>query len=317
MPVVDMPLEALEKYQGSSPCPPDFDNYWDAALAEMRATDPAVRFEKGPVDFPGVDCFDLYFNGVGGGLVHAKYLRPAGRKNLPAVLAFHGYGGNSGDWLDKLAWVQAGFAVAAMDCRNQNGHSQDGDATECHAIRGHIVRGLQQSAGRLMFRRVFLDTAQLAGIVMSLPEIDERRVMAMGGSQGGGLTVACAALEPRITKMVPIIPFLSDYRRVWEMDLEQAAYLELKEFFRFYDPLHQNEAQWFERLGYIDIQNLAHRVRASSLWCICLGDTVCPPSTQFAAYNKTPGEKQVRVYPDFAHETPPGFMDEAAAFLLA
>ena len=53
----------------------------------------------------------------------------------------------------------------------------------------------------------------------------------MGGSQGGGLTLACAALEPRIKRLAPVFPFLSDYRRTWEMDLAVDAYEELKVLF--------------------------------------------------------------------------------------
>ena len=52
----------------------------------------------------------------------------------------------------------------------------------------------------------------------------------MGGSQGGALTIACAALEPRVKKLAPVFPFLSDYRRVWEMDLAKDAYAELRPF---------------------------------------------------------------------------------------
>jgi cephalosporin-C deacetylase len=46
-----------------------------------------------------------------------------------------------------------------------------------------------------------------------------------------------------------------------------------------------------------------------------LMDSVCPPSTQFAAYNKLTAEKQVVIYPDFAHETLPGQTDQTFNFL--
>ena len=102
---------------------------------------------------------------------------------------------------------------------------------------------------------------QLAGIVMGLPEVDEGRVAAIGASQGGALTLACAALEPRITRAVSIHPFLSDYQRVWEMDLAQDAYAELTQYFRLFDPRHEREEEIFTRLGYIDVQNLVPAYR--------------------------------------------------------
>src|SRR5512135_419556 len=150
---------------------------------------------------------------------------------------------------------------------------------------------------------------------MEMPDVDAGRVGAMGASQGGALTVACAALEPRIKRAVPIYPFLSDYRRVWEMDEAKDAYLELQEYFRHSDPMHRLEEKVFEALGYIDIQFLAPRIRAEVLWAIGLMDTVCPPSSQFAVFNKLASAKAMEVYPDFGHEHLPGLNDKAFQFL--
>ena len=36
-----------------------------------------------------------------------------------------------------------------------------------------------------------------------------------------------------------------------------------------------------------------------------LMDTICAPSTQFAAYNKIASPKDMVIYPDFGHETLP------------
>jgi cephalosporin-C deacetylase len=152
---------------------------------------------------------------------------------------------------------------------------------------------------------------------MDMPEVDAERVCATGGSQGGGLTLACAALEPRICKAAPVFPFLCDYKRVWEMDLAVAAYEELKTYFRMFDPTHEREEEIFTRLGYIDCQFLAPRIRAEVLMGTGLMDTVCPPSTQFAAYNKITSPKQTVIYPDFGHEGLPGFQDRVFQFFTS
>ena len=180
----------------------------------------------------------------------------------------------------------------------------------------YIIRGLQDGPEHLLFRNIYLDTAQLAGIVMGLPEVDPARVGALGGSQGGGLTLACAALEPRIRRAVPTFPFLCDYRRVWEMDLAKDAYEELRTFFRQFDPQHQREDAIFTTLGYSDCQHLAKRIRAEILMGVGLMDTICPPSTQFAAFNKITAPKKLELYPDFGHEGLPGFNEKGMQFLL-
>ena len=155
------------------------------------------------------------------------------------MLLFHGYSGNSGDWMDKLSWVGQGYSVAALDVRGQGGLSEDGGGVKGNTLHGHIIRGLDDAPEKLLLRQIYLDCAQLARIVMAMPEVDADRVGATGGSQGGGLTLACAALEPRIQRAAPVFPFLCDYLRVWEMDLAAAAYEELRTYFRLFDPLHE------------------------------------------------------------------------------
>ncbi len=318
MPLVDLPLDQLRAYAGRNPKPADFDTFWDASLAEMRAIDPAIELVEVPFAQPIADCFDMTFTGTGGSRVHAKLLKPKQPSAAPGpgLVHFHGYSWRADDWATYLSWVAAGFTVAAMDCRGQGGSSQDTVSTLGPTLDGHIIRGLSDPTPEtLYFRNVFLDTAQLAGIVMAMPEVDDNRVGAFGGSQGGGLTLACAALEPRIARAVPIHPFLCDYQRVWEMDLDVAAYAELRRYFRFFDPLHQREEAIFERLGYIDVQHLAPRVRGEVLMALGLMDSVTPPSTCFAAYNKLESVKEVMIYPDFGHEGLPGFGDRTFEFL--
>lgn len=315
-----MPLERLKVYEGRNPRPNDMEAYWDRALEEMRNVEANVELVPHSLNAPHAECFDLYFTGVGGSRVHAKYLRPKNapeqdQNGRPAVLMFHGYSGNSGDWADKLNYVGQGFCVAALDCRGQGGLSENIEGVKGNTLRGHIIRGLDDAPEKLYFRQVYLDTAQLAGIVMNLPEVDANRVGATGGSQGGALTLTCAALEPRIKRAAPVYPFLCDYQRVWEMDLAVGAYEELRTYLRQFDPLHEREAEIFTRLGYIDNQHLAHRIRARVLMGVGLMDTICPPSTQFAAYNKITAPKDLLIYPDYGHEGLPGCNDRIFDFM--
>ena len=75
------------------------------------------------------------------------------------------------------------------------------------------------------------------------------------------------------------------------------------------------EREVFTRLGYIDLQHLAHRIQAEVLMGVGLMDTICPPSTQFAAYNKITAPKDMVLYPDYGHEGLPGFADRVFDFM--
>lgn len=317
MPIVDMPLEQLYTFSGRNERPEDIDEYWDRSIKEMEALGTACELVPAEYHFPNAECYDLYFTGMGGARIHCRFARPAKIEGkIPAVCIFHGYSGGLHSFASLMSYVAAGFAAVQMDCRGQGGPSEDTIPVKGNTYHGQIIRGLDDpDLDKLYFRNVFLDAAQIARIMMAFDFVDETRVGAFGGSQGGGLTLACAALTPKLNRAAPQMPFLCDYRRVWEMDLDVAAYSELREYFRHTDPLHKREKEVFTKLGYIDNQHIAHRIKAKVKMFTGLIDTVCPPSTQFAAYNKITSEKSVVIYPDFAHEGCPGCEDMTMQFM--
>jgi len=304
MPMLDFPLEELKVYMGSSPTPKDFDTFWKTALAELDDAGLDYSIEPSEFSAPGVVCQYLYFNGVGGAKVCCKFLYPeVVERKIPAIAMFHGYSGNSGGWVEKLPYAYAGYAVLAMDVRGQMGLSTDTLSVSGNTLKGHIIRGLfENNPEKLFYRNVFLDTAHVARILMGMDFVDENRVGATGASQGGALTIACAALEPRVKMNAPIYPFLSDYKRTWEMDLFKNAYEEISYYIRNIDPRHQHIDAMFNTLGYIDVANLAPKIVGETYMLITLLDDICPPSTQFAVYNRVKAKKSCEIYPNHGHE---------------
>lgn len=317
MPLLDMPLNELKAYKGINPKPTDFDDFWDQSLADAKGKDPEVSLSEAEFQISFAKCYHLHYTALDGSRIHAKLLIPTGIQGpKPAMLKFHGYTSYSGDWTDHLAYVAAGFVVAAIDVRGQGGPSQDIGGTSGTTVNGHIVKGLDDTPDKLFFRNAFLDCAQLAWIVMAMDEVDETRVATFGGSQGGALSLACASLVPEIKACVTIHPFLCDYQRVWEMDLAEGAYSGLKEYFRKFDPRHEREEAIFTKLGYIDLQHLVRRIKGEVYLATGLVDNICPPSSQFAAFNKITAPKKLAIYPDFKHENLYDFKDMSYQWVL-
>ncbi|TCN21450.1 acetylxylan esterase [Mesobacillus foraminis] len=300
----DLPLSELEEYKGTNLKPKDFNEYWNDALNELSQL--PMDYELIPADFTSnvADCLHLYFYGAGGAKIHCQLVRPKRPgKQGPGLLWFHGYHVNSGDWVDKLGYAAEGFTILAMDSRGQGGLSEDNLQVRGTTLKGHIIRGIEEKdPHKLYYRNVFLDTVQAARILFSMENVDPERVGVYGASQGGALAIACASLEPRIKKAVAVYPFLSDYRRAWELDISNSAYEEIHYYFKFIDPNHEREEELFNKLGYIDIQHLAERIKADVLWAVGMEDQICPPSTQFAAYNKIQSKKRLLVYYEYGHE---------------
>ncbi|RSK28333.1 alpha/beta fold hydrolase [Bacillus sp. HMF5848] len=315
---IDMPITDLKKYQGINPKPMDFDEYWTRALLDLENL--SMQYELIPASIQNnvADCYHLYFIGVGGARIHCKFVKPKSQSTPgPGLAMFHGYSMNSGDWFDKIAYAAQGFTVLALDCRGQGGLSEDIVPVKGPTLRGHIIRGIDDpNSANMYYRQVFLDTVQTVQILMSMDGVNEDRIGVMGWSQGGALATACAALEPKVKKAIAIYPFLSDYKRAWEMDINLSAYAEIADYFRMFDPLHERENEIFTKLGYIDIQHLAERIQASVHWVTGLTDEVCPPSTQFATFNKIVSEKELLLYHEYGHENLPNIVDVCLQRLL-
>ncbi|MDA1477383.1 alpha/beta fold hydrolase [Bacillus changyiensis] len=309
---IDMPLEQLKKYMGKSIKPNDFDIYWEKGLREVRNLSTEYELIPASIKSDVADCYHLYFTGTGNATIHAKFVRPKQVKpESPGLVMFHGYSVDSGDWLDKLPYAAQGITVLAMDCRGQGGDSEDTLTIKGPTLRGHVIRGIEDpNPNQLYYRHVFLDTVQSVRVLQSMEHIHASRIGACGASQGGGLALACAALVPEIKEVAAVYPFLSDYRRVWEdMDIQQSAYEEIATYFRTRDPNHDHEDEVFQRLGYIDIQHLTPRIKGHVWWALAMKDMICPPSTQFAAYNKISASKDMLLFHEYGHEHLPSVAD--------
>ena len=126
MPQLDMPLSKLQEYMGRTPCPADFDEFWEKSLAEMNAIDPKPEFKPHPFKSNCADLYELRFTSTKGAVIFGKVAVPKNvQGKVPAVLMFHGLGGDGGSYRGLLSYASQGFVVASMDCRGQGGKSQD------------------------------------------------------------------------------------------------------------------------------------------------------------------------------------------------
>ncbi|MBQ9620667.1 MAG: acetylxylan esterase, partial [Atopobiaceae bacterium] len=80
---------------GMTPVPADFDAFWQERMAEADAVDLDYEIMPSEIDpFDTVDYLDLWFTGMGGARIYAKYVKPRSDAPVPLVLQFHGYPGS-------------------------------------------------------------------------------------------------------------------------------------------------------------------------------------------------------------------------------
>ena len=303
MPLFDMPLEELRVYCPRRDEPDDFDAFWSQTLAEARARDLDAAFK--PVDY-GLEAFAVYdvtFSGFGGDRIKAWFIHPRDAADpLPGLVEYIGYGGGRGFPHEWLAFPAAGFAYLVMDTRGQGSVWRRGDTPDVPnganpSVPGFMTQGILDPA-TYYYRRLYTDAVRAVDALRSRSEVDAERLAVTGGSQGGGLSIAAAGLLPEIKACLPDVPFLSHFRRAVDIT-PRDPYLEIARYLQ----THRDKVDIvFRTLSYFDGLNFAARMSARALFSVGIMDTVCPPSTVFAAYNHVPGDKEMREYYFNNHE---------------
>ena len=305
-------------YHGFMACPEDFDAFWAARVAEADAVELSwelVADEARTCD--SCRCFDLWFAGMAGARMHARVLMPAAEKP-GVVLQFHGYPGATRSWLEQASFVGMGFAIIAFDCPGQGGLSQDVGGYLGSTVAGHLAAGLEGPAEDLYYVRLHQNIRILCNIVRTCGLFDLTRVLVNGASQGGGLGIACCALNADLIRRAAILyPFLSDFGAVMELGADLIAYEGLRYHARWLDPTGERQHEWLGKLAYVDTKNFAHLVRCPVLFGTGLADVVCPPQTQCAVYNELDCPKTRHLYPGRGHEEIQEFDDLIIRFFCA
>jgi cephalosporin-C deacetylase len=306
MPWYDLPEEQLKDYRTETAEPADLDKWWRQRLDEARALarEPALtRYEAGA--YAPVEVYDTEFSGAGGDRIKAWYLRPGRGPQAPVVVRFIGYGGGRGLPAEHLLWPALGYAVLVMDTRGQGGRWTTG-ATGDHADGWHagpenasvMTRGIARPED-YYYTRLFTDAVRAVETACVLT--GAARVAAAGMSQGGGLALAAAALVPELVAVCHAdVPFLCDIQRAITLAPDE-PYSEVATFLAQQVDLIPAAR---DTLRYVDCALLARRITARCLVSVGLMDTICPPSTVFAAYNEITAGKDLAVYPFTGHDVP-------------
>jgi cephalosporin-C deacetylase len=314
----DLPIDELRVYAPDLPVPEDLWPFWARTLAEARTDDLAVTMTPVETGLTLVSTFDVGFRGFGGTTVKGWLHLPAGATGpLPAVVEFIGYGGGRGLPHERVLWATAGYAHFVMDTRGQGstwsvGATPDPDPAGAPFHPGFMTRGILDPDD-YYYRRVFVDGVRAVEAVRGHPAIDAGRVAVTGGSQGGGISIAVAALAPEIAAAMPDVPFLSDFPRAITLK-DTDPYGEIARYLKAHRD-HVDAA--LRTLSYFDVSILGRRATAPALFSVGLMDEITPPSTVFAAYNRYGGPKAIVEYPFNDHEGGQGFHDIAKMRWLA
>ncbi|MEO2013645.1 MAG: acetylxylan esterase [Fuerstiella sp.] len=290
-----------EKIGLSLPVPDDFDEFW--AEQKRQLTQIPLEPKLTSVEQPdaSIECHDVQTPGLGGAPVSGYFAKPkiAAANSLPAILWVHGAGVRGSSLSNAVKGAKAG--MLSMDI---NAHGiANGKPPSFYAQLSAGPLKNYRYAGRgnrdtTYFRGMFLRIVRAIDFLTAQPEWDGEHVIVIGHSQGGGQALVAGGIDDRVTLIAPGVPAICDHSgqaagRIngWPKLVPNGAD-------------GKPDPQILQAARYVDAVNFATRCKADAIMSVGFIDSVCPPSSCYAAYNVLAGTKSVINEPLMGHAAP-------------
>ncbi|MCK9160873.1 MAG: acetylxylan esterase [Bacteroidaceae bacterium] len=274
-----------------------FDDYWDKAKAELAAISPNFRMHK--VDSlcrkSQRDVYIVEMQSLGNLTIRGYYFVPRTEGKHITVLQVPGYGWGFEN-IDDMLNAKTNRIELAL-CVRGHGISADvfNPGFETPGVWGYKL----YNSDSIAYRAIYMDCVRAVDFLCSRPEVDIHRIAVKGGSQGGGLTLATAALcSDKIAACAYFDPFPCDMRH--QIRIRTTCETELKNNLSYYgNPCSFGDAMNVQDL--IDTRSFASEIKCPVLYTAALFDDDCPVHGGFTAYNLIKSPKQYKVFPNDGH----------------
>lgn len=265
--------------------PADFERFWNEGKKELDKLPLDAKIE--PLTFystPNVDVFHVSFQNVGvvsgrpsrlyGILAIPKTADPNAK--FPAVLNVPGAGIRPYRGLVNLA--ERGIITLQIGIHGipVNLDQTVYDNLASGALNRYMFYGLENK-NDYYYRRVFLGCIRANDFLTSLPQYDGANLAVMGGSQGGALSIATAALDSRVKGLAVWVPALAD--------LTGYAMGRAGGWHHAFKDVRNRTPEKIETSKYYDTVNFARRLKVPGIYTFGYNDETCPPTSMFAAFN--------------------------------
>ena len=279
-----------EKIQPTTVNPTDFDEFWTKTLADARQTplNPTRRLlperctEK-------VNVYEVSFQNVRwGSRTYGILCIPVKPGKYPALLRVPGAGVRpyQGDvWTAEQGAITLEIGIHGVP------------VTMPQSVYDELQQGAlncywdfnMNSRDDSYYRRVFVGAVRAIDYIASLPEWNGASLGVTGSSQGGMLSLVCAALDSRVTFYGAVHAAMCDHTA----SLKGIA-CGWPHYF-YYDPSHADPKK-VETSRYYDGVNFARRIKCPGWFSFGYNDEVVPPTTAFATYNTVTAPKELHPY---------------------
>lgn len=288
------PTEIRSEY----PKPADFDSFWAKNKAELAGIPGDFKMIHLPDSTKeGRHVYRIEMRSLDSVIVRGYLTMPEKRKNKLAVLlglpgyqvAVHPMMGSDDD-----------LAIITLDVRGQ-GMSRE----VVHTRRDDYIFYHIENKDTYVMRGAIMDCVRAVDFIFSRPELDHDKIIVSGGSMGGFLAVATAALDSRVKLCSAQNPILSDVHNLegkvnWPLD-------DIRQYIKTQPGLTMQKV--ISTLDYYDTKNFATNLKVHTLLGMGLLDHLVPPDNIYAVYNNMNNKKHIIIFKDLGHEVGQPYKD--------
>lgn len=291
------------KYYRKADYLPDFYEFWKKALADLdkvpMEAEMVLDKENSSQYF---NVYEVKLNSAGdftGDHVEIRgwYVEPAGRKNLAVQVMFCGLDEFGKNWPVPTATTRSDLALLNIFVRGQGPNRYDGRPNPYD----YWFTSKMGIKDEYYYRGAYLDVARTVDFATTLENVDKNKIFVSGGSQGGSLAIAAAALRPDIVRIcAAVFSINGDYpmylKSVGSGWPNNRVLMVCREFGYEYDDVVRS-------LSYFDTKNLATMIKCPTIVQTTLQDPIAPAWCQLPIIHNLPSgtKSQWSISPAVGH----------------
>ena len=293
----------------------DFMEFWDKAKADLAAVAPnykMTKIEDKSTSKRNVYLVEMHSVDDGDGnpvTIRGYYAEPVADGTYPVIITQNGYDSDAtipvlnfcpnGD--SNADWIELNLSVRGQVINNR------GENTNKYGDWFAYNFGNKDT---YYYRGAYMDVIRGIDFIASREKVQQDNIFMMGGSQGGALTIAGAALDNRVKAIAPSIQFMGDFPDYFKVGAWPASVAKKQQA-----TLNMSDEDMYQFLSYFDTKNLAPYITCPVSTAMGLQDPVCPPHTNFAPYNNLKVEdRQYVVNGECKHQTPTTWYNDCLNF---
>jgi len=285
-----------EKIEASAPPPDDFDQFWKERLGELEGVPANAQLTPVDVGDPKVEYFKITMDNIRGSKIQGQIARPAGRKDLPALLQvqYAGVYGLNRDWVvnyAKQGWLSMNILAHDLPIDEKPEFYKEKSEKELKDYPGIGSDDREKS----YFLKMFLSCYRAVEYLTKREDWNKRSLVVHGGSQGGYQALVTAGMHPAVTAYAANVPAGCDHTG------KQAGRAPGWPNWAARTAGGKDPEKTLKTGRYFDAMHFAQTIQSPGLIGIGLIDVTCPPEGIYATVNQIKFPKKVVLMPQHGH----------------